>query len=164
MDSISSVLRDAQTTKLLSSPKTAFAIDESTDVSHTPEMIIYVQYADVLNDFKIELEYFEMVACPGSSAKELYDTVTGAVKGRDKRLFDKWVAFATDGPSVMVGESNSVTQRLKVIKPHLIDIHCVGHRQPLAAKDAFSSIAHCSKLDEVVHACGSFFSHSTQRR
>ena len=164
MGSISSVLRDAQTTKLLSSPKTAFAIDESTDVSHTSEMIIYAQYVDVLNDFKIELEYFEMVACPGSSAKELYDTVTGAVKGRDKRLFDNWVAFATDGPSVMVGESNSATQRLKVIKPHLIDIHCVGHRQPLAAKDAFSSIAHCSKLDEVVHACGSFFSHSTQRR
>ena len=68
MGSISSVLRDAQTTKLLSSPKTAFAIDESTDVSHTSEMIIYVQYVDVLNDFKIELEYFEMVACPGSSA------------------------------------------------------------------------------------------------
>lgn len=164
MGSISSVLRNKQTIKLLKSPKTAFAIDESTDVSHTSEMIIYVQYVDVECDFEIVLEYFEMVACPGASAKELFDTVTGAVKARGQILFDNWVAFATDGPTVMIGEVNSVTQRLKVIKPYLIDIHCVGHREPLAAKDAFNSIAHCSKLDEVVHACGSFFSHSTQRR
>lgn len=64
----------------------------------------------------------------------------------------------------MVGENNSVTQRLKTTKPYPVDQHCVGHREPLAAKDAFDSVTHCAKIDEVVHRCGKFFSHSTQRR
>jgi hypothetical protein len=161
---LSTPIRDEQTRKMLLSPTNGFCIDESTDVSHTSEMIIYTQYVDVENDFHITLEYFEMVACPGGSAEALYNTVTTAVKNRHKQLFDKWMAFGSDGPSVMVGSKNSVVQRLKVVKPWLIDQHCVGHREPLAAKDAFDSIAHCSKLDEVVHACGSFYSHSNERR
>lgn len=153
-----------QTEKMLKSPKLAFAIDESTDVSHTSEMIIYVQWVDVDNAFSIELDYFAMVECPGGSAAQIFTTVCTAVKARDRVLFDKWVAFATDGPSVMVGCNNSVVQRLKAIKPYIVDVHCVGHREPLAAKDAFDSVAHCAKLDEVIHGCGSFFSHSTERR
>ena len=105
-----------------------------------------------------------MVPAMGSGSKELFDTLTKAVKDRSKLLFDKWVTFGSDGPSVMVGAQNSVVQRLKVLKPWLVDNHCVGHRQPLAAKDAFDSVRHCAKLDEVVHACGSFFSWSTERR
>ena len=164
IEELSGVCERAQTAKLLAAPKLGFGIDESTDVSHTSEMIIYVQYADVYEDWNIELEYFAMVPALGSGAKELFDTVTGAVKNRSKALFDKWVTFASDGPSVMVGSQNSVVQRLKVIKPWLVDNHCVGHREPLAAKDAFDSVRHCAKLGEVVHACGSFFSWSTERR
>ena len=156
---LSKPLREKQTAKLQRAPKLAFAIDESTDVSHTSEMIIYTQYADVDDDFKITLEHFEMVECKGGTAPELFETVCGAVKRRGKALFDKWIAFASDGPTVMVGAKNSVTQRLKVVKPWLVDQHCVGHREPLAAKDAFDSVSFCSKLDEVVHACGNFYSH-----
>ena len=161
---LSGVLEREQTTRLLAAPKLGFCIDESTDVSHTSEMIIYVQYADVAADYVIKLEYFAMVPAMGSGSKELFDTLTKAVKDRSKLLFDKWVTFGSDGPSVMVGAQNSVVQRLKVLKPWLVDNHCVGHRQPLAAKDAFDSVRHCAKLDEVVHACGSFFSWSTERR
>ena len=127
-------------------------------------MIIYVQYVDVEEDFQIKLEYFAMVACSGGSADQLHTTVITTVKGRHETLFDKRMAFGSDGPSVMVGAKNSVTQRLKVAKPWLVDQHCAGHPEPLAAKDAFDSVAHCSKLDEVVHGCGSFFSHSNERR
>ena len=118
---LSTPIRDEQTRKMLLSPTNGFCIDESTDVSHTSEMIIYTQYVDVENDFHITLEYFEMVACPGGSAEALYNTVTTAVKNRHKQLFDKWMTFGSDGPSVMVGSKNSVVQRLKVVKPWLID-------------------------------------------
>ena len=127
-------------------------------------MIIYVQYAGAYDDLNIKLEFFAMVPVLGSGSKELFDTVAGAVKDRSKMLFGKWVTFGSDGPSVVIGSQNSAVQRLEVIKPWFVDNHCVGRREPLAAKGAFDSVRHCTKLGEVVHACGSFFSWSTERR
>ncbi|CAI5522136.1 unnamed protein product [Closterium sp. Naga37s-1] len=60
--------------------------------------------------------------------------------------------MSTDGASVMLGQHNGVTARLKVKVPHLVSSHCIAHREALAAKDAATAHPDFNIVDKVVRA------------
>ena len=43
--------------------------------------------------------------------------------------FDKLILFTSDGASVMLGCDNGVHAKLKSIVPHVIEFHCMAHRE-----------------------------------
>ena len=54
--------------------------------------------------------------------------------------------------------------KLKALStPHLIEYHCVAHREALAVGDAYRSISYFIKLESVIKAIFSHFSHSSVR-
>ena len=166
---ISDVLFGQLLAKRMLSTFVGFAIDESTDVGHTSQMIIYVFYVDVEDDYTFECEFFALVEVLGPSAEELFESMREricAVKDRNGKtwLWDKWMAFGTDGPSVMTSPENGVRGLVKAVKPRMYAHHCIGHRAHLGARDCLEDIPFCSNLDEFLRALGKFYSWSTERR
>lgn len=141
-----------------------------TDVSHTKQMIIYVYFVDVAKDYEFATEYFGMIECNDGTAPGITNTLVRHIQSfqsdtGEQWLWQKWVTFGTDGPSVMTG-TNGVHERIKEFKDYLVGVHCVGHRTALAANDTFthSTVPFCSNLDEFLRALGRFYSWSTERR
>ena len=75
----------------------------------------------------------------------------------------KLIMFTSDGISVMLGRNNGVQAKLKAIVPHLLEFHCVAHRQALAVSHAYSSIDNFVQLESTLRAIYSYFSHSSTR-
>ena len=106
--SISDVIFEEQLERLKQSPRVGFAVDESTDVSHTKQMVVYVFYVD--EAFEMRVEFWKMVECPDGTANGIFATVKHHVRQQKDSngaawLWDKWVSFGSDGPTVMTGAS-----------------------------------------------------------
>ena len=53
----------------------------------------------------------------------------------------KMVMFTSDGAAVMLGKRNGVAKSLKIFVPHIIEQHCVAHREDLEIDDAWSKVS-----------------------
>ena len=54
--------------------------------------------------------------------------------------------IATDGASAMTGKHNGFDAKLKEVAPHIMTIHCIIHRQHLAAKSLNNDMEETLKL------------------
>ncbi|XP_065681502.1 general transcription factor II-I repeat domain-containing protein 2A-like [Hydra vulgaris] len=112
----------------------SLAVDESTDIQDKPQMAVFVRY--VTSDVIVKEELLDLV--------ELKDTTRGVdiKEALDKALLkanvpiNKLVSVATDGASAMAGKHLGLIGLLKSDPkyPEFIPIHCVVHREHLAAK------------------------------
>ena len=94
-----------------------FATDETTDLSTTKRLIIYVK-AIVNSQVRTSFLVLEQI-CDGSS-----NSIVQCLKD---------TMVKSDGASAMVGIHNGVSAQ---IKPTLISVHCVAHRLSLAVIQA----------------------------
>ena len=56
------------------------------------------------------------------------------------------VMFTSDGAAVMLGKRNGVAKLLQNSVPHLVEQHCVAHREDLGIDDAWSKDPLCKTL------------------
>ena len=158
---ISDEILEADVARWKKSPFLGVAVDETTDVSHTKQMIIYIFYVDVERDFRIECDFFCILPVENGKA----ETIAAALRIKLQRhgLWANFITFGSDGPTVMTGDKG-VVGLLKKLKSCLVNEHCIAHRAALASEDSFNDVAFCKKLDELVRGLGRFYSHSTERR
>ena len=71
----------------------------------------------------------------------------------------KLVGWASDGAEVMLGIRSGVQARLKQDVPYLISIHCVAHREVLAA----DAIPYFQRVEGIIKSLYGYFSHSSVR-
>ena len=76
---------------------------------------------------------------------------------------EKLILFTSDGAAVMLGCNNGVHIKLKENCPHLHEYHCVAHREALAVGQAYQTIDYYVRLEGVLKAIYSHFSHSSCR-
>ena len=76
---------------------------------------------------------------------------------------NKMIMFTSDGAAVMLGCNNGVHIKLKSFCTHLIEYHCVAHREALAAGDAYKSVSYFVQLESTIKAIFSHFAHSSVR-
>ncbi|CAI5477608.1 unnamed protein product [Closterium sp. Yama58-4] len=84
-----------------------------------------------------------------SISSSLYDTIVKCLWAKDMSM-DKLVGVSTDGASVMTGAKNGVVALLRKRCPWLVAIHCVAHREALAAKDAPKSFKEFNVVDQMI--------------
>ena len=48
--------------------------------------------------------------------------------------------FTSDGASAMLECENGVQAKLKSVVPHLVEFHCVAHREALSVSQAYKDI------------------------
>ncbi|KAH7424117.1 hypothetical protein KP509_12G090700 [Ceratopteris richardii] len=77
---------------------------------------------------------------------------------------EKLIAIATDGASVMIGSKTGVVARFQSSMHRIMGVHCIAHRQALAAKDGFISHPHVfAFVDKVASKVYSWLGKSSKR-
>ena len=139
------------------SPFVSVLIDESTDVSTTENLIIYIK---LLNYFNPDTHLLGNIHIPNGRA----ETVTQVLKDNltssnvdEKRI----VGFGSDGESMMTGKNNGVTARLNRVNPFLIGIHCMAHQLALCTRQASTGIQFLSTFKETLTALYHYFEKSS---
>jgi hypothetical protein len=69
--------------------------------------------------------------------------------------------LGTDGASAMLGKYSGATTFLKTYLPYAIPIHCIAHREALAAQDASDPMA--DLVDTTMRLSYNYFAHSSKR-
>ena len=109
-------------------------IDESTDVSITQILVVYIWLCmgeDVITRF------FELSKLSGGRTQHIFDTLLEIIETHNLPV-NKLFGMATDGASVMVGEHFGVTRRMKNKNPFILSTHCIAHCLLLASGQAGS--------------------------
>ncbi|XP_064619471.1 uncharacterized protein C17orf113-like [Lineus longissimus] len=130
--SINKVIEDEVDVKILNSPFIGVILDETTDVSINKKLNLYVR---TVENGRPVVHFFSNVKIPDGKAETIINQLFTqcAAKGLD---FAKIISMASDGASVMLGNTTGVGVRFKNANPRLIHIHCVAHRLALAAAQA----------------------------
>ena len=107
-------------------------IDESNDISST-KMLIFVHTVQyTADDWRLMTKtvfagIIPLARCDSHSIlkeiKKFYTT--------DNIDIQKMVMLTSDGAAVMLGKRNGVAKLLKNFVPHVIEQHCVAHREDL---------------------------------
>ena len=113
-------------------------VDESTDISTTKCLILYFKFrCKNSNQYKtIFGGIIKLKTCDSYSIQsEIYKFYA------DNNIdLQKMVMFTSDGASVMLGKTNGVAAKFKEKLPHLVQQHCVEHREDLGICDTWKEI------------------------
>ncbi len=135
-------------------------IDESTDITTTKHLDIYVSYVTKQGIFKTR--FLCLLPLTECDAKSITNVIIDIFK--KKGVLSKLVAFASDGASVMLGKNEGVAAKLsRVCTYPLIVNHCVAHRLALACKDARKEIEFYKEAELLVKKIYGYFRNSCSR-
>ena len=136
-------------------------LDESNDITCAKNLMIYCQFLDI-DKKKIEVKFMKLVALQECDAQSIFTSVVKYFDHIEVSL-DKLIMFTSDGASVMLGCDNGVQAKLKSVVPHLIEFHCVAHREALSVSQAYQSVDYFVQIESILRAIYSYFAHSSVR-
>ncbi|GBP33760.1 Target of rapamycin complex subunit lst8 [Eumeta japonica] len=144
--------------------------DESTDISTQKSSCIVLRFYDE-NSKQIVSKFWELskifdssnpdLANEGATGKNLFNALIKSFQDANIPLTNL-IGFAADGCSVMMGENNSVSSRLKEHCPGIIIIKCVCHSAHLCASAACKELPR--RCEDLAREIYSFFKSSSKRQ
>ena len=136
-------------------------LDESNDITCAKNLMIYCQFLNAYRK-KIELKFMKLLALQECDAMSIFTSVVKYFE-EIKVSMDKLIMFTSDGASVMLGCENGVQAKLKSVVPHLVEFHCVAHREALSVSQAYKSVGYFVQIESILRAIYSYFAHSSVR-
>ena len=73
------------------------------------------------------------------------------------------IANATDGAHAMVGEHNSLGQKIKAANDRIVNMHCSAHRAALSAVDGSDAVAEISDMEAQLLTVWKYYHRSCKR-
>ena len=115
-------------------PCVSLLLDDSTDISVTASVIVYMRY---IAKGTVSESYVGVEELPNETADDYIGALNSFSERLGINLFDKGkvVGLATDGARTMLGCHGGVVAKLTKDIPHLVVIHCVAYRHQLAVLD-----------------------------
>ena len=138
ISSIASVFSDNLKKALQRSPAVGLMLDESDDVSHTSQCIIFCQYVN--RDGSVGVGFIGITRPILRDGATLFG-VLKEVAGNMGIPLRKVYALGTDGCGAMMGKKVGVATRLRQACPASVAVHCVARRLALAPKDAAECVS-----------------------
>ena len=137
-------------------------VDESTDISVTKMLIIYIKYRPVTS--KCHKTVFagivKLTACDSRS-------ILAAIQQfyiENNIDLRKIVMFTSDGAAVMLGKRNGVDALLRAQVPHLTEQHCVAHREDLGIDDAWKKVSLMKDIKLLLRTVYTIFGRSSVKK
>lgn len=127
---------------IASSSKLAVIFDEASSLSHKAVMTVSIK-ATVQEEESPEFIFLELVELENQRADGIVEGLLTCLTNAgftEEWLLENWVAFVTDGASVMLGKKSGVATRLTLRFPMLFVWHCMNHRLELAVSDAVDEV------------------------
>jgi hypothetical protein len=145
LDLIARYFRRLLKHRITASPYYGIMVDETTDVTTSQQLIIYIKFLDHEMDGTLvsKVEYLDLVSPKSGTAEDLkvissslliQYVVHECLKSFNLH-FRKLVGFGSDGCSTMLGNKRGLAFQLRQLSPSLISFHCPAHRLQLAILD-----------------------------
>ena len=159
--SLSAVLKGKLWAEIEASPCITLLIDESTDISTSENMVLYIAY--IGPDHRVHTTFVGMEHCPLTDAKSIHQLISQYFQVRGIDISIKLVCFCSDGASVMTGIKNGVGARLQKDNPYLLKIHCIAHRLALAVADSADDMDYPKDHEATMNSTSTYFNRSGKR-
>ena len=127
--------------KKLKVSKFSLQIDETT-MNNSVLLLAYVRYIDAI---VIPEEMLFINKLIDTRSEIIYAAVYDFLHNNEIPLSNLW-QIATDGASAMTGKHNGFVAKLTEVAPHIMTIHCIIHRQHLAAKSLDNDMEEALKV------------------
>ena len=137
-------------------------IDESTDVSVSQNLIIYIRYLSedkVLGRVEPATSFLAIRSLYRANAESITREVLDVLSEKQIPL-DKLTGLATDGAAVMTGKKSGVVQCLKEMQPDVLATHCIAHRLALSCGGAADRIPYLVKFQGLLNDIFKYFRNS----
>jgi len=135
-------------------------IDESTDISISKHLIVYVKYLD---NWEPKTSFLGLVHVDSCDAASIVKSLIGYLMKKELKT-ELFYGFTSDGASVMLGCDNGVAAILKQeVNPLILNIHCVAHRIELAAIHSVKVGSELKEHEKTINEVAAFFHCSPKR-
>ena len=142
--------------------KLSILIDEATTVSDISILIVYLDAQLEISGEPQFLFLDLMEITNGESADEIHKTLVACLKlyGYDMNyLRELFVAFTSDGASVLTGKKVGVMELLLKDFPNLITWHCMNHRLELVVDDTIKDLGRVNHFKTLINCIQFTASH-----
>ena len=139
----------------------ASLVDETTDVTTLQQYITFVRYVHkgVPKTFFLDIRPLDT---GGATAINIYNTWKQVAD--DYGLVEQQnIANATDGAHAMVGEHNSLGQKIKAANDRVVNMHCSAHRAALSAADGSDALAEITDMEALLLTVWKYYHRSCKR-
>ena len=111
--------------------KWSYQLDESTDTGKNAQLMVYVRYE---GDMDLEEEFlFCTPLITTATGADIFNVVDN-FRQKEGINWENCVSLCTDGAPAMLGARRGFTARVRQINPSVQVIHCLLHRENLAAQ------------------------------
>lgn len=144
IDTMSNDIEEQLVCEIKKSPYFSLQCDETTDVAQCSQLLVFVRYLGDQNTMKEELLISEVL----ETTTKATDVMKIVCDFFDKHGIEwtKLAGFCTDGAPAMLGSRSGLAALVKEKNPTTITMHCVIHRQALAAKTLPEDMSKTLKL------------------
>ena len=148
-----------QLVDILKDTQHSLQVDESTLMDNASLLLGYVRF--VHNKEAKEEMLFAINMQTDTKASSVFNAVTSFYSDNNIPL-SNIIQCATDGAAAMVGKNRGFITLMKNEIPHLVAIHCVIHRQHLAARNLSQDLK--ESLSSIIKAVNKIKSQSLNTR
>eukprot|EP00096_Caligus_rogercresseyi_P009484 TRINITY_DN3234_c0_g1_i1.p1 TRINITY_DN3234_c0_g1~~TRINITY_DN3234_c0_g1_i1.p1 ORF type:complete len:544 (+),score=51.68 TRINITY_DN3234_c0_g1_i1:127-1758(+) len=131
IDDMSQDIKSQVIEKIKLSPFFAIQLDETTDVTHLPQLLVYARF---ISGNQVEEEFlFCSPLITTTKAEDIMSIVSNFFE-EENLSWAKLVGVCTDGSPSMLGSRSGFMTLVKKKNPDIITTHCLIHREALASK------------------------------
>lgn len=155
-EAICKVIKSELKEKIRCSRWYSVLLDESTDVSTTQSVIVYLR---LLDKGVVSSHFLKLQALSGCTSDEIFGAALEALEEFDIK-FQNISGLGTDGARNMTGCKKGVATLFKSQSKQIIGIHCSAHRLALASGQAANSVLYLVKFQDILNRIFKYFHYS----
>lgn len=126
----------------------SFALDESTDISDTAQLCIWVRLVD--DSLVVEEHFLRLIGLKGQTTGQIIFDVFHSVLDELNVAFSSVVSVTTDGAPAMAKKFVRLVKR--DMNSAIVPFHCIIHQQDLCAEDSDMLPAVMAQVVKIVNA------------